>query len=123
LFVLALVTGCYASHEREVDGGSACTFSFAGRGGEVACRIEHPGAACTDAARCVCIDRLGGAPTEAELDECVRAERMPRALITFSDFCAPTVDGNDMREALEGYFRFEGEATVALGCASIPARF
>lgn len=120
---LLLLTGCYASHARDADAGASCEFTFRLAGGPpVTCRIEHPERSCEDAARCVCAARLAGATSEA-IEACVASERMPRALITFSDFCAPTVTGLDLRAALEGYFRFEGAVSPAPGCAGLDARF
>lgn len=124
-----LAPGCYASHPRDAGVRSdavaeACTFSFVGRGGARAtCRIDvGSSAACDEAVRCVCIDRLGGAPTLEELSGCLDAERTPRALITFSDFCSTPPARMDMRAALEGYFRFD-DATIAPACAGVPALF
>jgi hypothetical protein len=123
---LLLLTGCYASHGRGVDAGvdAACSFTFRGaEGAPVTCRIEHADRGCDDAARCVCAARLG-LPSDAMLEECVASERMPRALITFTDFCAPTVPGLDLQEALEGYFSFGTDGvTVDPACAALPARF
>lgn len=120
---LVLLTGCYASHTRDVDAGAPCTFTLRLAGGPpVTCRIEHPERSCEDAARCVCAARLGEATGEA-IEACVASERMPRALITFSDFCAPTVTDLDMQEALDGYFSFEGDATIDPACAALDARF
>jgi hypothetical protein len=126
-----LASGCYASHSRDADASvdanaaaEACTFSFAGRdGARVTCRIDAGSmAACDEAARCVCVDRLGGAPSADDLSACVVAERTPRALITFSDFCSTGSSSMDMREVLEGYFRSDG-VTIAPACAEVPALF
>jgi hypothetical protein len=120
-----LACGCYASHARTsdaeaLDAAAHCSFSFSGAdGARRTCVIEHEGAACTDAARCVCLARLD-APSEAAIDECIRTERMPRALVTLSDVCDRDLP---LDEALSAYFRAEGPLESTPRCAELDARF
>jgi hypothetical protein len=120
-----LACGCYASHTRAsdaeaLDAAARCTFSFRGRDDAThTCVIEHEDAACTDAARCVCLERLES-PSDAALAECIRAEEMPRALVTLSDFCDRDLS---LGAAVTGYFRPEGPVHVDDRCAEIAARF
>jgi hypothetical protein len=120
-----LACGCYASHPRASDSGrldaaERCTFSFRGRDGSGrTCVIEHEDASCTDAARCLCLDRLE-APTDAALAECVLGEQTPRALVTLSDFCDRELS---LGVAITDYLRPEGPLHLDARCAEIPARF
>ena len=127
LAVLAtlLASGCYASHSRTSDADvrdarASCTFSFRGREGAIrTCVIAREEAACADVARCVCTERLD-APTEAELQECIRTERIPRALVTLSDVCDRELA---LDAALDGYFHPDDLGHVDARCSEIPARF
>lgn len=135
-FVL-LVTGCYASHTLprdggEPDAGGACELRYLGCTGPVTCRIERLDHACSDLARCICLDRLG-APTDAALAACIEEEGTLRnARVTLADVCDPFVPAASLPGAIETYFEggmltgpgcLRSDVTSTPACASVPARF
>ena len=138
--------GCYQSHQRErpreadlIDAREsdaresdaresdarvpdACRFFYVARtGASVDCTLTASSlTACADAARCICT-AITADPSEVEM--CIQWETQPRALITFSDSCTPSLPARmSMDQALRSYLESRSEvATISSGCASIPA--
>ena len=134
LLVTVATMGCYRTNQRERPGDAdvvdarasdartpdPCRFSYLSlSGASVDCTIATGSlTACADAARCIC---AATAPDDVEM--CVQWETQPRAQITFSDFCEPSLPARmPLDQALRAYLESRGETgTISSGCASIPA--
>jgi len=148
--MLALLPGCYLSHERGasdvgirapdtatrdatvidartidtalIDAGPTCTFGFRTTDGVTGmCAIGGGSTeSCAESAMCICAARTGGTPTEVLA--CAGWDLTPRGAITLADFCTVSPpERMSLTEALEGFLGPESLLDVSPACAAVPA--